>query len=139
MLRYLEFSLIKCLVFIQDHKLFIYLKCESNIISTRWCPLPATVQLLYLGTLSTITKYFHYLVRRWLHDIGIWNGMDDMCSKVNAYLLDLSRFFTSRILKLSPANSTATIFTNWTSGLRTKKRCWLLTRQAVDILYRSFR
>ncbi|XP_049316536.1 uncharacterized protein LOC125779305 [Bactrocera dorsalis] len=41
-----------------------------------------------------------------------------MCSKVNSYLSDLSRFLTARNLQLSPTKSTATIFTNWTKEYR---------------------
>ena len=46
------------------------------------------------------------------------NGIDGMCSKVNSYLSDLSRFFSARSLTLSPTKSTATIFTNWTKEYR---------------------
>ncbi|XP_049309889.1 uncharacterized protein LOC125777864 [Bactrocera dorsalis] len=41
-----------------------------------------------------------------------------MCSKVNGYLFDLSRFFSARNLKLFPKKSTAIIFPNWTKEYR---------------------
>ncbi|XP_049308657.1 uncharacterized protein LOC125777615 [Bactrocera dorsalis] len=44
--------------------------------------------------------------------------VDGMCSKVNNYLSDLSRFLTARNLTLSSTKSTATIFTNWTKEYR---------------------
>ncbi|XP_054088079.1 uncharacterized protein LOC128922244 [Zeugodacus cucurbitae] len=45
-------------------------------------------------------------------------GIDDMCSKVNSYLPELSRFFSARSLALAPTKSTATLFTNWTKEYR---------------------
>ncbi|XP_039952139.1 uncharacterized protein LOC120769284 [Bactrocera tryoni] len=41
-----------------------------------------------------------------------------MCSKVNSYLSDLSRFLTARNLTLSSTKSTATIFMNLTKKYR---------------------
>ncbi|XP_039947719.1 uncharacterized protein LOC120766355, partial [Bactrocera tryoni] len=44
--------------------------------------------------------------------------IDGMCSKVNGYLPDLSRFFFVRNLTVSLTKFTVTIFTNWTKEYR---------------------
>ncbi|XP_039951440.1 uncharacterized protein LOC120768733, partial [Bactrocera tryoni] len=46
------------------------------------------------------------------------NGIDGICSKVNSYLSDLSRFFSARNPTLSSTKSPATIFTNWMKEYR---------------------
>ncbi|XP_067636615.1 uncharacterized protein [Eurosta solidaginis] len=45
--------------------------------------------------------------------------IDELCNKINGYLPDLSSFFASRNLALSPTKSSATLFTTWTSQMST--------------------
>ncbi|XP_053948651.1 uncharacterized protein LOC128857100, partial [Anastrepha ludens] len=46
------------------------------------------------------------------------NDIDGLCSKVNNYHTDLSRFFTVRNLQLSPTKSTTTLFATWTKEVK---------------------
>ena len=47
------------------------------------------------------------------------HNVDDLCGLVNGYLSEIHNFFTSRNLSLSPAKSTATLFTTWTKEVKT--------------------
>ena len=43
--------------------------------------------------------------------------IDDICDRLNAYLVDLTAFFTARNMKISATKSTATLFTTWTAEM----------------------
>lgn len=46
------------------------------------------------------------------------HNVDSLCGLVNGYLREITDFFTGRNLQLSPAKSSATLFTTWTKEVR---------------------